>query len=298
MDRMSQLPPLTAVKVFEAAARHGSFTRAAEELGMTQASVSYQIKVLEERVGTPLFLRQARRVVLSEAGERLAGPVREAMDLLRTAFAASQDSAGGVLAVSSVQTFATNWLVPRLGSFNEAQPGIALRLEMDSRFVDFSREAVDVGIRSGKGGWPGLAAHLLMRGRFTPMLSPALLQRLGPVASPADLLRLPIIGPADPWWLVWFAAAGVEAHGLTAKPDIRLGTQHLEASAAMSGQGVAMLTPEFFPAELASGALVQPFDLVCEDGHSYWLVYPETRRNVPKIRAFRDWICREAGLAA
>jgi LysR family glycine cleavage system transcriptional activator len=294
MDVMSSLPPLTAVKVFEAAARHGNFTRAAEELGMTQASVSYQIKVLEERVGTPLFLRQSRRVVLSEAGERLAGPVREALDLLRSAFAATQDSASGVLAISSVQTFATNWLVPRLGSFNQVQPGVAVRLELQSHHVDFTREAIDVGLRSGKGEWPGLAAHLLLRGRFTPMLAPALMERLGPAPEPADLLRLSIIGPNDPWWPIWFAAAGVDAPGLETKPDIRLGTQHLEASAAMSGQGVAMLTPDFFRAELANGSLVQPFDLVCEDGHCYWLVYPETRRNVPKIRAFREWICREA----
>lgn len=298
MDRMSALPPLTAVKVFEAAARHGSFTRAAEELGMTQASVSYQIKVLEERVGTPLFLRQSRRVVLSEAGERLAGPVREAMELLRSAFAASQDSAGGVLSISSVQTFATNWLVPRLGRFRERQPGVAVRLDLQSNMVDFTREAIDVGIRSGRGQWPGLCAHLLMQGRFTPMLSPALLAKLGPLKEPADLLNLPIIGPTDPWWPSWFTAAGVESHGLAAKPDLRLGTQHLEASAAMAGQGVALLTPDFFQSELANGTLVQPFDLICEDGHGYWLVYPEARRNVAKIRAFREWICSEAGAAA
>ena len=261
---------------------------------MTQASVSYQVKVLEERVGTPLFLRQSRRVVLSEAGERLSGPVREAMELLRSAFAATQDSAGGVLAISSVQTFATNWLVPRLGSFQELMPGIAVRMELQSNMVDFTREPVDVGIRSGMGQWPGLATHLLLKGRFTPMLAPALLQRMGPIAGPADLLRFPIIGPTDPWWSYWFTQAGVELHGLAAKPDIRLGTQHLEASAAISGQGVAMLTPDFFRAELANGTLVQPFDLVCEDGHSYWLVYPEARRNVPKIRAFREWICSEA----
>src|SRR5262245_49214447 len=121
---MAKLPPLSAVRAFEAAARHGSFTKAAEELGMTQAAVSYQVKLLEDRVGTPLFLREARKVVLSEAGKRLAAPVNEAFQRLEAAFAGLREMAEGVLSVTAVHTFATNWLVPRMGAFQVAHPNI------------------------------------------------------------------------------------------------------------------------------------------------------------------------------
>lgn len=294
MDRMLPLPPLTAIRVFEAAARHQSFTRAAAELGMTQAAVSYQIRILEERLGQPLFLRTRGRVVLSEAGRSLSGPVSAALDQLRTAFAAARGEAGGTLAISTVQTFATHWLVPRLGRFRERHPGLAVRLDTQQRLVDFATEEIDLAIRSGTGQWPGLAAHLLLPTNFSPILAPALIERFGPVETPADLLRLPLIGPSDPWWLTWFTAAGIADPGLSTRTDIRLGSQQLEASAALAGQGVAILTPAFFRDDLAAGRLVQPFSLVCDDGHGYWLVYPRERRNVPKIKAFRDWACAEA----
>jgi LysR family glycine cleavage system transcriptional activator len=292
---MRPLPPLAAIRAFEAAARHENFTRAAAELGMTQAAVSYQVRVLEERVGQPLFLREKGRVVLSEAGRRLAGPVGAALDRLRDAFAEVQGTTAGALAVSTVQTFATHWLVPRLGRFQELHPKIAVQLDTQPRLVDFESEAVDVAIRSGLGRWPGLASHLVLPMDFTPMASPALLARHGPVRRPADLLDLPIIGATDPWWVTWFAAAGVPDPRLSDRPDIRLGSQQLEGSAAMAGQGVAILTPAFFRDEIAAGRLVRPFDLACSDGHAYWLVYPRSRRNVPKIRAFRDWMLRELG---
>lgn len=284
------LPPILAIRAFEAAARHLSFTKAAEELGMTQAAVSYQIKLLEERVGAPLFLRLPRKVALTREGEGLAPAVMEAFDLLRAAFARARESAEGILCISVVQTFATHWLAPRLGAFQLAHPTLAVRLDVSQRLVDFTREEVDVAIRSGDGKWPGLAAQHLMAADFTPMLSPALAAREGGLARPADLLRLPLLDARDPWWAQWFAAAGVTAAGLDTRPDLRLGAQHLDASAAMAGQGVALLTPAFFRDELLTGRLVQPFDLVCTDGHAYWLVYPEVRRNTPKIRAFRDWV--------
>ncbi|MFO1149873.1 MAG: transcriptional regulator GcvA [Alsobacter sp.] len=290
---MSALPPLAAVRVFEAAARHQSFTRAAQELGMTQAAVSYQIKVLEERVGQPLFLRSKGRVTLSDAGERLAEPVREAFGRLRDAFSSVREEASGTLSISTVQTFATHWLVPRLGSFRQERPHLAVRLETQSRLVDFASEDIDVAIRSGLGDWPGLSAHLLMRTTFTPMLAPSLMDRLGRPESPAELARFPLIGVTDPWWRSWFRLAGVPDPALAGQADVRLGSQQLEASAALAGQGVAILTPAFFREDLATGRLVQPFDLEGDDGHSYWLVYPEARRLVPKIQAFRDWASRQ-----
>ena len=193
--------------------------------------------------------------------------------------------------ITTVLTFASNWLARHLGSFQIANPDIAVRLDTTSRMVDFAREEVDVAIRSGSGKWPGVAAHLLFAADFTPMLSPR--SSPGGVKTPADLLELTLLDAGDPWWQQWFTAAGVPTDGLAGRPDTRLGSQALEASAAMAGQGVAILTPAFYAAELAEGRLVQPFDLVCGDGQAYWLAYPEARRNVPKIRAFRDWLLGE-----
>src|SRR5215475_9401449 len=201
---MSDLPPLSAIRAFEAAARHESFTKAADELGMTQAAVSYQVKLLEDRVGAPLFMRLPRRVVLSAAGHRLAPPVTEAFQRLHAAFAAMRDTAETVLSITAIHTFATNWLVPRLGAFNLAHPGIAVRLEVSSKTVDLAREEVDIGIRGGSGSWPGLVAHRLMRVEFTPLCSPELLARDGPVKTPVDPLRLPVLDGHDEWWQQWF----------------------------------------------------------------------------------------------
>jgi len=290
-----QLPPLTAVKVFEAAARHLSFTKAAAELGMTQAAVSYQIKVLEDRVGTPLFLRRPRQVSLTEAGQRLAPAVTEAFELIGQAFSSARSGAQGTLSISTVATFATNWLAQHLGSFQVAHPSLAVRLDMSPGFVDFAREEIDLAIRAGDGNWPGLTKHFLMRTEFTPMLSPRLAASIGGVKEPADLLKLPVIGPDDPWWAQWLTEAGLPPDALKGRPQNRMGSQTVEGGAAIAGQGVAILTPAFFQAELAAGQLIQPFDLVCSDGKAYWLVYPEARRNVPKIAAFRAWILAEMG---
>ncbi|BCH27465.1 LysR substrate-binding domain-containing protein [Mesorhizobium sp. L-8-3] len=284
------LPPLAAIRAFEAAARHGSFTKAADELGMTQAAVSYQIKLLEDRVGAPLFLRRPRQVTLTETGRRLAPAASEAFELLSAAYQAARHGAQGTLVINAVQTFAAQWLAQHIGAFQMAHPALAVRLEVSSGMVDFSRDDVDVVIRAGGGKWPGLAAHLLLRAVFTPMLSPALAETIGGVREPADLRRLPIIDPGDPWWPKWLDAAGVPTDWLSQKPRTQLGAQAFEAAAAMAGRGVAMLTPAFYRAEVESGRLMQPFDLVGDDGHGYWLAYPEARRNAPKIRAFRDWI--------
>jgi LysR family transcriptional regulator, glycine cleavage system transcriptional activator len=292
---MSALPPLSAVRAFEAAARHGSFTKAAAELGMTQAAVSYQIKLLEDRVGAPLFLRLPKRVVLSEAGKRLAPPVTEAFRRLEAAFAAMRETNDGVLSITAITSFATNWLVPRLGAFQLAHPSIAVRLETDHRLVDFAREEFDVGIRHGHGQWPGLKAHMLMPTEFTPLCSPALLARVGKIETPADLLRLPLLSWSDDWWRDWFALAGIPNPKPLALAGIELESQQMLGSAALAGQGVAILTPAFFPSDIAAGRLVQLFPLVARTESSSWLVYPQERQGSPKIRAFRDWILKEVG---
>lgn len=287
------LPPLAAVRVFEAAARHLSFTRAAAELGMTQAAVSYQIKLLEERIGAPLFLRRPRQVALTEAGKRLAPAVTEAFSLISEAYASARNLTGGTLTISTLQTFASNWLARHLGSFQITHPSLAVRLEVSSHMVDFARDDVDLGIRSGGGNWPGLAIHRLFPADFSPMLSPRLAGEIGGIREPADLLKLPILDPRDPWWTRWFSAAGVATDDLEQRPGSSMGSQASEGSAAVAGQGVAILTPAFFTAELADGRLIQPFDLVTDEGAGFFLVYPEARRNVPKIRAFRDWLLAE-----
>jgi LysR family transcriptional regulator, glycine cleavage system transcriptional activator len=293
------LPPLAALRCFEAAARHESFTRAAEELGMTQAAVSYQIKVLEDRIGGPLFLRGARGVVLSETGRRLAPGVADAFARLRAAFADLSDSSDNILSITSLATFATNWLVPRIGAFQLAHPDIAVRLDASNKLVDFTREDVDIGVRSGGGAWPGLVAHPLLAAAFTPMMSPGLLESAGPLSAPSDLLKLTLIDPTDYWWGDWFVAAGLEAPDLSKQRGIRVENQQLAGRAALAGQGVAILMPALFTEELADGRLVQPFPLVQQHANEshYWLVYPEARRRSPKIRAFRDWILKEIGQA-
>lgn len=284
------LPPLAALRVFESAARLLSFTKAAEELGMTQAAVSYQIKVLEERVGAPLFLRRPRQVELTEVAMRFSPAVSDAFERLRDAYKDARGESRSVLAVSSVATFASNWLAPRLGVFQLQHPQIAVRLDTEARNRDFAREQVDVGIRGGFGTWPGLVAHRLMPITFAPMLSPKLLERAGPLREPADLLRLPIIDASDPWWIVWLRDLGLPVDGLDAQPRNDLESQAIAASAALAGNTVAMLTPTFFQDALNSGALVQPFEHVGRDGQDYWLIYAEARRNVAKIKAFRDWV--------
>lgn len=287
------LPPLAAIRVFEAAARHLSFTRAADELGMTQAAVSYQIKLLEERVGGPLFLRRPREVVLTETGVRLAPRLRDAFDMLRDAFADLADQSEGTLTINTMHSFAANWLAPRLGSFSLAHPNIAVRLETTTRLVDFAREEVDVVVRAGRGIWPGLVATRLIDVLFTPMLSPELADSIGGVNEPADILKLPLIDPKDDWWIMWLKAHNLPIDVLERQNAPSFSIQTINGEQALAGRGVALLTPEYFSRELEEGRLVMPFDHLIDEGTGYWLAYPESRRNVPKIRYFRDWIVQE-----
>nr|WP_298094223.1 LysR substrate-binding domain-containing protein [uncultured Shinella sp.] len=288
--KMSRNFPLNALRVFEAAARHASFTRAGDELGMTQTAVSYQIKLLEETLGETLFLRQPRQVLLSEAGERLAPKVSEGLAKLAEALADLKDATEHKLHIQSTPTFATQWLSRTLGDFQLKHPNIAVRLSTSQRLIDFSKEEADVSIRWGKGDWHGLTSHRIMRMDFSPLLNPALAETIGGVREPADLLKLPIISAPDIWWRTWFSAAGIDDPGLERYPPNELGIQMIDAQVAMAGQGVAILNPGHFRTEIAAGLLYQPFDLTCNDGRDYWLAYPENRRNILKIRAFRDWI--------
>ncbi|MEL6411454.1 MAG: LysR substrate-binding domain-containing protein [Pseudomonadota bacterium] len=287
------LPPLPAIRVFETAARHGSFTSAADELGMTQAAVSYQVKVLEERVGSPLFERYARGVGLTGIGRKLFHHSSAALDILSDAYSDAIGVQESTLTLSVIPTFATNFLAQRLGQFQLQYSDIAVRIEISEDLADFTSGDIDVAIRGGHGAWEGLASHLLLPTNFAPMLSPDLAMSLGGLDRPEDLLELPILSRNDPWWQEWLSVVGLASTATKSKGVRSFGSQIVEAGAAMAGHGVAMLTPAFFKTELANGSLVQPFEILADDDSGYWLVYPESRRNSLKIKRFRSWLTKE-----
>lgn len=291
---MRRLPPLAAVRVFEAAGRHENFTNAAAELGMTQAAVSYQVRLLEERLGAPLFLREKGRARLSPLGTRLLPTLTQALDSIDAAFAAHRVEDESLLTVATTFTFANTWLAWRLGAFQVEHPGIAVRLMTGNGITDLHGGEADIAIRAGAQPWEGLTCEPLMRIDFTPMCAPAFLAeteaRLGRKIEPADLLNLPMISPDDPWWDQWFTAAGVKSEGRRRQAGLRLDSQADEGHAAMGGQGVVLLTPEFWKNDTRDRRLVQIFPLTATAGFRYWLVYPQHRRKVPKIRHFREWL--------
>lgn len=289
---MRRLPPLAAVRVFETAARHQNFTAAAAELGMTQAAVSYQIKLLEERLGTPLFRRERGRVALSETGQRIAPLVGSAFDALDEAFGLARATSESVLTVSCSTTFGPNWLAPRIGAFQVLKPELAVRLHTSNTLVDFAREDVDVAIRGGTGDWPGLCAHFLMRMPLQAFASPAFIAGHPPVRTPDDVMRLARISAEDTWWQVWRDQVGGEAHP-GAPRGIRLDTQIAEGQAAMAGLGIALLNPLLWKPDIEAGRLIPVIDAIAFDPSDFWLVYPEQRRHSPKVRAFRDWMLGE-----
>lgn len=287
------LPPLAAIRVFEAVARKLSFTRAAEELGMTQAAVSYQIKLLEERLGTKLFVRRPHGVALTEAGQHMAPNISEAFDLLRETldrFHHRQER----LTVSTTNGFAALWLVPRLGSFQLAHPEIAVNIDTTERTVDFAQEDADIAIRTGAGKWPGLVAAKVHDVCYAPMLSPRLAASIGGVREPADILKLPLLNSRYMWWTSWLRAHDLPLDVLERQTSPSTGTQVFNGAAAMDGQGVALLTPVYFRRALDDGRLVQPLAETQKAAWAYWLVYTESRRRLRKIRAFRDWLLTEA----
>lgn len=289
---MRRLPSLAAIRAFEAAARHENFTSAADELGMTQAAVSYQIKSLEGAVGLPLFLRERGRVSLTEAGAHLAGQVTAAFDLLDDAFLRLRDEDEAMLHVCSFLSFSMRWLAVRLGGFQVAHAGLAVRLHVEDGLSDFVRDNIDVSIRGGGGEWPGMHSQFLMRVLHAPMASPAFVAAQGPFDTPASIQQGRLLSPDDIWWARWFSKMGV-TDPPPAQPGIRMDSQTIEGNAALAGQGIGMLNPVFWQEELAAGRLVQLGEAVYSSS-SFWVVCPEHKRNQPKVKLFRDWIIAEA----
>ena len=288
------LPPLNALRAFEAAARHLSFTLAAAELNVTQGAVSHQVKALEERLGMKLFLRRPRGLVLSEAGQACQPFVREAFDRLAAGFDAlrARDH-GGTLTVSVSPNFAAKWLVGRLGRFTTEHPDIDLRISAAMHHVDFASEDVDVCVRHGQGHWPGLHVTQLAAEVLFPVCSPRLVEGPRPLRHPGDLVHhtlLHLDNRED--WVKWLDAAGVEG------VDLSLGAVFDQVSLAMDaaggGQGVALSRSALAAADLIAGRLVRPFGPDLSVAYAYYIVCPKPTAGRPKIKIFRDWLLAEA----
>ena len=287
---MPVLPPLAAVRVFEAAARHENFSRAAEELALTQAGVSYQIKVLEERLGVQLFQRKGRGMILTRLGRQIAPRVSEAFTALEDAFSMLRAENEAVLTITAPLTFATNWLAGRLGEFQMLRPELAVRLDVRDRVVDLSTGEFDVAIRGVEQPGEGVAAYFLMHQFVTPMATAGFLEQ-NPVCCPADVLSVPRVSPSDEWWAGWLTMMGLADPELQTRHGFKFDSQLLDGQAALAGRGVAMLCPGFYRQAIDSGQLKQLFpEHMLTDRRSFWMVCPEHKRRLNKVRAFHDWL--------
>src|SRR4051794_36351789 len=288
-----QLPPLNALRAFEAAARSESFTRAAEELCVTQGAVSHQVKALEARLGIKLFNRERQRLVITDAGREYLAVARDALD--RIAMGTErliQRQSAGVLTISTSPDFAAKWLVHRLGRFAESHPDLDLRVSATAQQVDFAREDVDLAVRHGDGNWAGLDVVRLCSERLFPVCSPKLFSAGSSIARASDLLNFPLLRLSD-WkaWTRWFEAAGVSdpvAHGPV------LNSASMLIDAAVDGQGVALARTALAAWDIVNRRLVRPIDVSLRMAHTYWIVCPKVTARVPKIAMFRNWLLAEA----
>jgi len=289
------LPSLNGLRAFEAAARHLNFTRAADELNVTQAAVSHQIKALEERLGRPLFRRLNRKLLLTDAGQTLLEPMTQAFSLMKDAVGQiEEDASGGVLTVSTVDSVAANWLVPRMGRFQALHPEINLRIAISEDLVDFRDGSVDVALRYGRGNYPGLHTVKMMDEDLFPVCRPRLLTGDPPLLKPDDLSHFTLFHDDVLWdWSDWFKAAGISGEGFRHGP--RLTHSNLVIQAALAGDGVALARSRLVADDLAAGRLVKPFDISIESEWTYYVVSAEVAANRPRVKAFREWVLQEAG---
>ncbi len=289
-----RLPPLNALRAFEAAARHLSFTRAAGELHVTQAAISHQVKALEEHLGRKLFRRLNRALLLTDDGQAYLPSVSRAFTLLNDATSdLLTKHAPGPLTESALPSFDARWLVPREGRFRHIWPDIDLRIDPSAALSDFAGGDVDVGIRYGRGKYPGMRADWLMTEDIFPVCSPALLEGPHPLRDPKDLEHQVLLhddGHGD--WRTWLLAAGVERVDPARGPIFTDSSMLIQA--AMAAQGVALARGVLAADELAAGRLVRPFTLSLPTEYAYYLVCPVNTAEQPKIAAFRDWLLGEA----
>lgn len=281
--------PLNALRAFEASARHLSFTRAAIEMCVTQAAVSHQVKLLEQRLGTPLFRRLPRGLALTDEGLALLPTLRASFDRIAEMLERFEDGhVREVLTVGAVGTFAVGWLLPRIPGFQAAHPFVDLRLMTNNNRVDIAAEGLDYAIRFGDGAWHGVDADRLFEAPLTPLCVPAIADRL---QEPSDLVREALLRSyRSDEWPAWFTAA--DAVPPTIKGPV-FDSSWLMAEAAMQGVGVALAPAGMLRRQLAAGWLKRPFQAEVSIG-SYWLTRLKSKGISPAMRAFRDWIAAMA----
>jgi len=299
-----RLPPLASLRAFEAAARHLSFAKAADELLVTPGAVSQQVKLLEDWMGLALFRRMPKGVLLTDAGQLYGSELREVFArLVAAGERVRRHGAAPVLAVSLTASLAVRWLIPRLGGFSARHPEIDVRVEVGTTLTDFARENVDLAIRHGIGpSWPGLHADLLFPEVVFPVCSPALLAAGPPLRRPEDLAHHTLLHEEvhadaqgrlqDVPWSQWLAAAG--APGVDATRGPRFTQTLMSVQAALAGQGVALASRVLVREDLACGRLVRPLPQELCGESSYWFVCPEGAQDRPRIAAFRAWLLEEA----
>lgn len=287
-----KLPSLNALRAFECAGRHLSFTRAAAELFITQGAVSRHIRGLELELGVALFARKTRALELTAAGAAYLTTVRHAFDLLVEGTRAIDARNGRKLTISLLASFAVNWLVPRLGRFAERHPEIELSLDPTIRPVELSTEDADLAIRYGAGGWPGVDRVTLMAEELFPVCSPNFLAK-HPIASPSALLELPLLHASRGLeWQIWMECVGLD---LAAAPrQTKLHDYNIVLEAAVAGQGVAMGRHVLIADRLSDGSLIRPLADSVGNRLGYYILTTSARRGDPAIAAFRDWLLDEA----
>ena len=300
---MHPIPGTRALRTLEAAGRHLNFTRAADELGLTPAAVSYQIKEIEDQLGLVLFTRTSRSIRPTKAGELVLEAAAEALDVLGRAVARARRMERGAsqLRLSADAQFAAKWLMRRVESFREAHPDIELRFDISSDLRDFEQDDVDVAVRFGAGKYAGLAAHRLFDDLLGPVCSPTLLRSGPPIRKPRDLLNYTLAhiewsrqGITWPNWPMWMAAAGVD--DFDDSRTVVFGTSSELLQAALEGSAVVLAESAMVAGDLAEGRLVRPLELSLRlaPEFAYFLVYPQNTADDQRIAAFREWILAEA----
>jgi LysR family glycine cleavage system transcriptional activator len=293
----TSLPPLIAVRAFEAAARYGSFVRAADELNITPAAVSQQVRYLEERLAVRLFTRHARGVQLTRVGSDYATMLTMALDQIAAATVRAQTADEvGTLTISTTPSFAAKWLMPRLIRFQNRHPELDVRLSTSNALTDFKLGDIDLSVRYGKGRWPGLQSELLLETDRFPVCSPALRDGLQPLRRPKDLGKHTMLHVKTDEWAEWLSFAGLG--GMAWKRGPQYSDAGLVTQAAVEGHGVALGQRVLVADDLAAGRLVEPFKLRMPGEAAYYVVTLPGAMDRTKVRAFAEWLRDEAKLTS
>jgi LysR family glycine cleavage system transcriptional activator len=297
------LPPLNPLRAFEVAARHTSFTKAAEELFVTPSAVSHQVRTLEEHLGMALFIREAKALTLTAAGRAYLPAVQEAFQVLAHATRQLSAELAPVLRVDIPPTFAVKWLIPRLDRFVKAYPEIDIRVSTNSGPPDFARDNYDVAIRFGRGYYPDLHSELCLKVDVFPVCSPQLMQGAHPLREPSDLKHHTLLHDAstytdgrNPHWSDWLKHAG--AVDVDASRGLSFTPSHLVIDSAIDGLGVALVKDSWVERDLLQGKLVRPFDIALPVESAYYMVFPKDRTGDVRIATFVDWVRAEGAATA